>query len=81
MVDQIRLALINDDAAVLDALGHYLARQEIRTSCFSAAKDFLDALDRQEQFDCIVSDVRMPSMSGLDLLDICMSMPTRRRSF
>jgi two-component system response regulator FixJ len=68
MADQIRLALIDDDAAVLDALSHYLARQQIKTSCFKAAKDFLAALDRQEQFDCIVSDVRMPGMSGLDLM-------------
>ena len=36
--------------------------------CFQAAKEFLEALDRREQFDCIVSDVRMPGMTGLDLV-------------
>ena len=65
MAEEIRLALIDDDAAVLDALRHYLARQKIRTSCFKAAKDFLAALDRRELFDCVASDVRMPVMSGL----------------
>jgi two-component system, LuxR family, response regulator FixJ len=53
---------------VLDALRYYLARQSIRTSTFQAARDFLEALDRHEQFDCVVSDVRMPGMSGLDLM-------------
>ena len=65
MAEEIRLALIDDDAAVLDALRRYLARQKIRTSCFKAAKDFLAALDRRELFDCVASDVRMPVMSGL----------------
>ena len=68
MSDRLHVALIDDDTAVLDALRHYLARQTIRTSTFKAAKDFLEALDRHEQFDCVVSDVRMPGMSGLDLM-------------
>src|SRR6476659_3544332 len=68
MADQIRVALIDDEPAVLDALQQYLARQGVSASCFHAAKEFLAALDRREPFDCIVSDVRMPSMSGLDLM-------------
>jgi two-component system, LuxR family, response regulator FixJ len=68
MSDRLNIALIDDDAAVLDALRYYLARQTIGTSTFKAAKDFLEALDHHAQFDCVVSDVRMPGMSGLDLM-------------
>jgi RNA polymerase sigma factor (sigma-70 family) len=68
MSDRLHVALIDDDAAVLDALRYYLARQAIGTWTFQATKDFLEALDRREQFDCVVSDVRMPGMSGLDLM-------------
>jgi FixJ family two-component response regulator len=68
MADLIELALIDDDEAVLDALLHYLTSQNVNTSCFSAAKNFLTALDHRERFDCIVSDVRMLGMSGLDLM-------------
>ena len=68
MADPIHIALIDDDPAVLDSLRLYFARQELKTSCFSAAEEFLAAVDRSTQFDCVVSDVRMPGMSGLDLV-------------
>ena len=69
MTDPVRIALIDDDAAVLDSLRLYLLRQNLDTSCFASAEDFLSSLDNAARFDCVVSDVRMPGMSGLDLLD------------
>ena len=45
------IALIDDDAGVLDALRYYLARQSMRTSTFKAAREFLEMLDRREQFE------------------------------
>lgn len=68
MVDPIHIALIDDDAAVLDSLRLYFTRHELKTSCFNSAEEFLTALDRSTQFDCVVSDVRMPGLSGLDLV-------------
>ena len=68
MADPIRIALIDDDAAVLDSLRLYFARHELKTSCFNGAEEFLAAVDRSAQFDCVVSDVRMPGVSGLDLV-------------
>jgi two-component system response regulator FixJ len=62
------IAIIDDDEAVLDSLRLYLSRQGIETSCFASAKDFLNAIGGGQTFDCIVSDVRMPGMSGLDLV-------------
>ena len=41
MSDAIRVALIDDDAAVLDSLRLYLLHQNLDTSCFSSAEDFL----------------------------------------
>jgi two-component system, LuxR family, response regulator FixJ len=68
MPDPIRLALIDDDAAVRDALQLYFTRKRVSTTCFSAAEDFLEAANGREPFDCIVADVRMPGISGLDLV-------------
>ena len=66
--EAIQVALIDDDAAVLDALGLYFARHEVGTTCFAAVEAFLTALKETARFDCIVSDARMPGISGLDLV-------------
>lgn len=68
VTEPIHLALIDDDEAVLDSLRLYFARQDLETTCFPAAKDFLAAIGSAQRFDCIVSDVRMPGMSGLELV-------------
>jgi two-component system, LuxR family, response regulator FixJ len=68
MPDPIHIALIDDDEAVLDSLALYLARQDVKASGFKVTEDFLVALDRPTSFDCVVSDVRLPGMSGLDLV-------------
>ena len=68
MATPIHIALIDDDEAVLDSLSLYFRSQKIAIAGFPAAPEFLAALDQNRQFDCIVSDVRMPGMSGLDLV-------------
>jgi two-component system response regulator FixJ len=68
MTELIHIALVDDDEAVLDSLRLYFISQNVETSCFPAAKEFLTAIERGARFDCAVLDVRMPGMSGLDLV-------------
>lgn len=68
MTDPTHIALIDDDSAVLDSLRLYFGRQDVKTTCFTSAEALFAALDGGERFDCVVSDVRMPGMSGLDLV-------------
>jgi two-component system response regulator FixJ len=68
MTEPIHIALVDDDAAVLDSLQLYFARRQVTTSCFASAEALLASLDDGAQPECIVSDIRMPGMSGFDLL-------------
>jgi two-component system response regulator FixJ len=68
MTDPIEVALIDDDPAVLDALRLFLARRGLKVSCYKNAEEFMAAVGRSEPFDCVVSDVRMPGLSGIDLV-------------
>jgi two-component system response regulator FixJ len=69
MTARIHIAVIDDNEAVLDSLRLYFARQNIESACFKAANEFLASIGRGQRFDCIVSDVRMPGMSGLELIN------------
>jgi two-component system response regulator FixJ len=59
------VALIDDDAAVLDSLRLLLEGRGMTVHCFGTAEAFLTNM--KDTPGCVVSDVRMPGMSGLDL--------------
>ena len=60
--------VVDDDAAVCDALGMLLRAVGMDVETFRSAASFLKAL-RPGQSGCLVLDIRMPGMSGLDLQD------------
>jgi two-component system response regulator FixJ len=68
MLPEMIVALIDDDEAVLDSLRMLLTNRGIKVECFSSAEDFLAAADIPS-LACIVADVRMPGLSGLELQD------------
>jgi FixJ family two-component response regulator len=60
--------LVDDDHAVRDALELLLESASFKTASFENARAFLDAY-AQDQAGCLVLDIRMPDMSGMELQD------------
>jgi FixJ family two-component response regulator len=58
--------LIDDDSSVRDALDIMLRYCGYRTRLFADAESFLAAF-RDDWVGCVVADLRLPGMSGLDL--------------
>ncbi|WP_400769425.1 response regulator FixJ [Methylosinus sporium] len=59
--------VIDDDAAVRDALRLLLRTEGHEVTTHGSAVDFLAGVDRAAT-GCIVTDVRMPEMTGIELL-------------
>lgn len=58
--------IIDDDPAMRDSMSYLVQSVGIAVETFSSAQDFLDTYD-PERHGCLVLDVRMPGMSGLEL--------------
>lgn len=61
------VAIVEDDEAVLDSLKALLIRRGFRAVGMTSAASLLASIDAGDVWDCIVSDVRMPVMSGTAL--------------
>ncbi|RZN11358.1 DNA-binding response regulator [Bradyrhizobium genosp. SA-3] len=59
--------VIDDDAAMRDSLNFLLDSSGFGVTLFDNAKDFIDTLPSLA-FGCVVSDVRMPGLDGIELL-------------
>jgi len=60
------VAIVDDDRSVQSALKDLMESAGLSARCFASAEEFLEAGQRH-QTACLVADIRMPGMSGLEL--------------
>jgi two-component system response regulator FixJ len=67
MSSKVKVYVIDDDEAMRDSLNFLLDSAGLAVTLFETAQQFLDALPGLD-FGCVVSDVRMPGIDGIELL-------------
>jgi FixJ family two-component response regulator len=60
------MAVIDDDASVLKALARLLRASGYEVEAFASGTEFLESIDKGIP-DCLVLDMHMPSVTGLDV--------------
>ena len=60
------VAIVDDDESVQSALQDLIESDGLSTLCLGSAEQFLDSEARHKAV-CLIADIRMPGMSGLEL--------------
>ena len=60
------ISVVDDDESVRESLRGLLRSVTFGVEVFASAEEFLSS-DRMRETDCLILDVRMPGMSGLEL--------------
>ena len=61
------IGIVDDDESVQSALQDLLESFGLAARCFGSAEEFLQS-GQQSKVACLITDVRMPGMSGIELL-------------
>ena len=71
--------VVDDDEAVRDSLQWLLEGKDYRVKCFDSAESFLSRFDPRE-VACVICDIRMDGMNGLELQDRLLERKRDRKS-
>ena len=66
MRDNPRISVVDDDVSVRRALGNLISSVGYQVELFASAEEFLNS-GHLHDTDCLILDVRMPGLSGLEL--------------
>jgi HAMP domain-containing protein/CheY-like chemotaxis protein/signal transduction histidine kinase len=69
-----RLLIVEDNAAEQLSIRELLGHDDIDVSVVSTGEQALAAM-KEQQFDCVVLDLRLPDMSGFDILEAVRDTP------
>ena len=68
-MDRLRMsvAIVDDDESVRRALQRLLHASDLIAETYASGQEFLDSLKSRRRPDCLVLDLQMPGMNGLEV--------------
>ena len=61
------IAVVDDDESVRESLAGLVESVGYGTALFASAEEFLQSIRHRDSLACLILDVRLPGMSGLEL--------------
>jgi len=61
------IAVVDDDESVRESLASLAESVGYEVALFASAEEFLKAAPHRNDLDCLILDVRLPGMSGVEL--------------
>jgi FixJ family two-component response regulator len=71
------IAVVDDDESVRESLADLAESVGYEAALFASAEDFLKSVHHRDSLACLILDVRLPGMSGVELYK---QLPQRLRS-
>jgi FixJ family two-component response regulator len=61
------IAVVDDDESVRESLANLAESVGYKVALFASAEEFLQSVPRRDSLSCLILDVRLPGMSGVEL--------------
>jgi FixJ family two-component response regulator len=61
------IAVVDDDESVRESLANLAESVGYEAALFASAEEFLQSVHRRDSLSCLILDVRLPGMSGVEL--------------
>jgi CheY-like chemotaxis protein len=74
----MNILLVDDEEAIVEELGRFLRRRGHEVVAAGGVDAALRALDNDGPFDVVLTDLRMPDGTGLDVVRACRARPHPR---